>query len=224
MDSDITHIITKDGSSTLFAPRFNQHYHSLHGAIQESLHVFIRMGLQKRMEAFKAPIKILEMGFGTGLNAFLTALETPETPVQYVSLEAFPLTEDQVGCLNYPQEIQNENHKQIFLQIHQAPWEKDWQVNENFTLHKKQVTLQKFEPNRRFDLVYFDAFAPESQPELWTATIFEKIYEWSEPQAIFVTYSAKGDVRRALQKVGFKVEKLPGPPGKREMLRAVKAC
>ena len=222
MASEVEHVITKDGSSTLYAPRFNQHYHSLHGAIQESLHVFIEMGLKKRLESTPSSLKILEMGLGTGLNALLTALAVPHVPVFYLALEAYPISETAVEQLNYPQEIQGQN-QDLFQHIHKAPWEEDFHLSANFSLYKKQVHLQDFQPVQHFDLINFDAFAPESQPELWTPSIFEKIYEWCESQAIFVTYSAKGDVRRALKNAGFSVEKIPGPPGKREMLRASKS-
>lgn len=217
----IKHILTLDGSSTLYNPEYDQPYHSTHGAIQESLHVFIKYGLK----AFPPSVKeltLFEMGFGTGLNALLTYLHAGDRFIRYVALETLPLTEPQVAELNYPELLGGQESKAIFEQMHSSPWGEFVQVADNFSLKKQNTRLQDFAPEDRFDLVYFDAFAPNSQPELWTFDIFLNLFAHMNPGGVFVTYSAKGSVRRDLQRAGFYVEKVPGPPGKREMLRGTR--
>ena len=219
MDYLTQHFITKDGSSTLYSEQFDEHYHSVHGALQESMHVFIESGLHA-LPAEKSRVSILEMGLGTGLNALLTYLHKGNREVRYMALEAYPISAKMVDTLNYTEETGQRDAAHVFRKIHEMPWESWQNLGPDFDLFKHQTKLEAFSPKNRFDLVYFDAFAPNTQPELWTAEIFSKIYEILNPDAILVTYSAKGSVRRAMQSAGFTVEKIPGPPGKREMLRA----
>jgi len=214
----IKHIISKDGSSTLFAPDFDEHYHSIHGAIQESMHVFLGAGLD---QIGKKEISILEMGFGTGLNALLTAFHATGKEISYTSLEAYPVASHLIEELNYAEQIGG-NASELFSIIHQLPWEAFGTVHPAFSLKKVQVFLEHFETEARFDLVYYDAFAPSSQANLWTEEIFRKLHGLMNPGAALVTYCAKGDVRRAMIAAGFQIEKIPGPPGKREMLRGWK--
>lgn len=217
----ITHVLTSDGSSTLFSPAFDQHYHSVHGAIQESLHVFIQAGLAPLLPA-PGGLRIWEMGFGTGLNALLTCLHAGDTPVTYTAIEAFPLVPPLLDSLNYAQVITDPRAAGAFAQLHAAPWEVETALRPGFTLLKRATTLEAYQPEGTFDLLFFDAFAPNAQPELWTEAIMARLFSWLDPGGIFITYSAKSSVRRGLLQAGFAVEKLPGPPGKREMLRARK--
>ena len=218
--SNIKHIVTRDGSSTLYAPDFDEHYHSLHGAIQESMYVFIEKGLREQKHLDE--ISILEMGFGTGLNALLTCIEVPQKMVHYTSVELYPLDLDQVKLLNYANELTNSKAEDIFAEIHQTEWESFQAISETFHLKKIKAKFENFQTNERFDVVYFDAFAPAAQPDLWSDEIMQRMYDFLNLGGIFTTYSAKGSVKRGLIKAGFEVEKLPGPPGKREMLRAKK--
>jgi tRNA U34 5-methylaminomethyl-2-thiouridine-forming methyltransferase MnmC len=216
-------VITEDGSHTLFVPELNEHYHSTHGAINESMHVFINAGLHKALEV-KQKINILEIGFGTGLNALLTFDDVKQKDyfVNYTSFETYPLEEEIFSKLNYPDLISG-NVKDVFLQMHKAPWNIEFQVAENFILNKIKDKIENFsEKSEKYDLVYFDAFAPDVQKELWTEELFNKIFNVMNPGGILVTYSAKGTVKRALKSAGFELENLPGPMGKREITRAVK--
>lgn len=215
---EVRHVISKDGSSTLFSPHFDEHYHSIHGAIQESMHVFIGAGL-KQFE--QNEVRILEMGFGTGLNALLTLIHGSEKKVEYTGLEAYPVPQELLDKLNYPHELGAEAVEK-FQKIHDAEWEKAESISPNFLLSKHKIQLEEFANETHYDLVYFDAFAPSAQAELWTLDIFQKMYALMANGGILVTYCAKGDVRRAMIAAGFQVEKIPGPPGKREMLRAKK--
>lgn len=217
----IRHILTLDGSSTLYNPEYDQPYHSTHGAIQESLHVFIKYGLAA-FPPSHTKLAIFEMGFGTGLNALLTWQHAKGRSIRYTGIELLPLSPEQVEELNYPQLLGNAEAEQVFRRIHEAPWGIETEISPTFSLEKIQGRLQDFSPGSRYDLVYFDAFAPNAQPELWTFDIFLNLFACMHPGGIFVTYSAKGNVRRDLQRAGFDVEKLPGPPGKREMLRGHK--
>lgn len=214
--------LTKDGSHTLYTSTYDEHYHSLHGALQESMHVFIESGL-RTWETSSEEMKVFEMGLGTGLNALLTSLEDYPKPIHYVAVEAIPLGWEQVEELNYPLEIRHEEAVSYHQKIHQSPWGEDVQIHPYFTLQKVEGKLEEIDfAADYFDVFYFDAFAPDTQPELWTEEIFRKLYSWAKPGAIWVTYSAKGQVRRNLIAAGWEVEKIPGPPGKREMLRARK--
>jgi tRNA U34 5-methylaminomethyl-2-thiouridine-forming methyltransferase MnmC len=217
-------IITGDGSNTLYLPNLNEHYHSTFGAISESLHVFIGSGLLEAVRSFNE-IHILEIGFGTGLNALLTWMEAEEIPkkVHYVALEPFPLDMEIWSLLNYPDCFCTFSYQKIYRRLHETDWERDEQISPFFSIKKIRSRLEEYLPEPdTFNLVYFDAFGPDVQPGLWTEEIFRKISFSMKNRGILVTYSAKGSVRRALMSSGFSVEKLPGPVGKREITRAVK--
>ena len=215
---------TKDGSNTLYVPALNEHYHSVHGALQESQHVFIKHGLEHVLSS-KKDIKVLEIGFGTGLNAILTypfAL-AQKAFIQYDTLEKFPLTQDVVEQLHYEKLILNPELHDVFVQMHGAPWNEPVDIIPYFSLQKIHETLEEFVvPSSYYDVVYFDAFAPEKQPELWTDEMFAKLYKATRPGGVLVTYCAKGSFKRSLRAAGYDVEALPGPPGKREMTRGTK--
>mgnify|MGYP001374310588 FL=1 len=214
---------TADGSQTIQLPEWGEQYHSMHGALQESRHVFIRQGLY---QFFNRPVDLLEIGFGTGLNALITMVEAPgrKLRIRYTGLEAYPVVEGEWKQLEYAKLFSPEDNVQRYFEaLHRAPWDREYPVTSAFTLHKRNIDIRLFESEPAFDLVYFDAFGARVQPELWTAEIFRRMYEAVRPGGCLVTYSAKGSVRRAMQEVGFIVERLPGPPGKREMLRASKA-
>jgi len=215
-------IITSDGSTTIHLPEWNEQYHSKHGAIQEAYHVFIKNGF----DCFKAQTKIsiLEIGFGTGLNCFITYLETQQKKLQidYTGVEAYPVKQEEVEKLNYVVALKAEGEQKIFDKMHSLSWNKKHQVSDNFSLIKKEQFFEDINEIDKFDLIYFDAFGARVQPELWTEKIFKKMFQALKQNGILVTYSAKGSVRRAMQEVGFTVERLSGPPGKREMLRARK--
>lgn len=221
---------TEDGSATLFVPELNEHYHSTKGARTESQHIFIDMGL--KASAAPSP-HILEIGFGTGLNAWLTLKEAEESSrnVHYTGVELYPLEWQTIEQLNYvpnDEQITVNNEQQnaikLFKQLHTSPWEEDVRLTPHFTLRKIQEDFNKWRvENSLFNLVYFDAFAPEKQPEMWSQELFNRIYVLLAKDGILTTYCAKGVVRRMLQAAGFLVERLPGPPGgKREILRARK--
>ena len=214
-------IITADGSSTIHIPEWNEQYHSKHGAIQEALHVFIKSGLQLFSDK---KVSILEIGFGTGLNSFITFLEAPKMnlKINYVGVEAYPVAADEIEKLNYVSELKADNHIEVFKKMHQLKWDEKGTLSPDFSLTKQQKLFHEINDEDTFDLIYFDAFGARVQPELWTEEIFKLMFNSLKKGGVLVTYSAKGSVRRAMQTVGFKVERLPGPPGKREMLRAIK--
>ncbi len=221
-----TQLVTSDdGSHTLFVPRLNEHYHSAHGAIQESRHIFIDAGLGK--VALQQPyINLLEVGFGTGLNALLSCLEAERLSVSinYVTTEPFPLDKTVHSQLNYGERIAEPGVQDLFAKIHSAAWNLPVQITAHFTLNKIERTIQELKlSSALFHLVYFDAFSPEVQPEMWTEGIFEKLYDCLATGGVIVTYCCKGTVKRALKSSGFMIEKLPGPPGKRDILRATKS-
>lgn len=215
-------MITEDGSQTIYLPEMDEHYHSVHGAIQESLHIYIEQGLLKTN---KNELSVLEIGFGTGLNTFLTYCFTQKNNlvVKYCTLEKFPLNEIEFSQLNYPDNIFPE-YSFIFNEIHKAEWNKKIDISGNFQLEKIQADLLtfQFENFPKYDLVYYDAFAPGKQPEMWTEQILHKVAAAVKPGGILVTYCAKGSVRRALSEAGFTMEKIPGPTGKKEILRGKK--
>jgi tRNA U34 5-methylaminomethyl-2-thiouridine-forming methyltransferase MnmC len=216
-------IPTKDGSHTVWNTELNETYHSIYGAIQESLHVFIKHGLEFRIEQGLKDISVLEIGFGTGLNAWLSAKHTATSAcnLTYTSLDSFPLDKSIWSKLNY---AGNAVDQELFSRIHEAEWNQSVSIMAGFTLHKINQTLQEaILTALQFDIIYFDAFAPEKQPEMWELPIFEKIIGAMKPGAVFVTYCAKGQVKRDLKSAGMQVETLQGPPGKREMVRAVKS-
>ncbi|MGB0891230.1 MAG: tRNA (5-methylaminomethyl-2-thiouridine)(34)-methyltransferase MnmD [Flavobacteriaceae bacterium] len=211
-------IITSDGSTTIHLPDWNEQYHSKHGAIQEAKHVFIKHGLEI---VNLDEISILEIGFGTGLNCFITFLESDKI-IDYVGVEAYPVSEEEIQKLNYVKELNANKYQNIFDKMHTVSWEERYRISEHFSLTKRKQFFADIEDVKRYNLIYFDAFGAEHQPELWTESIFKKMFKSLKVNGILVTYSAKGSVRRAMQAVGFAVERLPGPPGKREMLRATK--
>ncbi len=220
-------VITKDGSHTIHLADLDVTYHSVHGALTESRHVFIDAGLQYRLSLpYHPPLQILEMGFGTGLNALLSLerAEMGSLPFAYTGIEAYPLSDEIVDRLNYVKHMKRTGLEESFKELHQAPFEKEIQITPHFIFKKIKSTIQEALPQwvSCFDLIYYDAFAPLSQPELWTPAIFNQLFDSMRPGGILVTYCSKGDVRRAMQGAGFEVWKLPGPPGKREMLRAVR--
>ena len=212
---------TADGSHTLFIPEMDEHYHSVNGAVQESRHVFIEAGLHHQA---KKDITVFEIGFGTGLIAFLTLLDAEENnrSVNYYSIELYPLGAELVRALNYGDVICPEK-KEWFEALHVATWNEAVRITDRFTLHKIQGDINHCELPEGIDLVYFDAFAPDKQPEMWSQEIFDKLYAHMAEGGILTTYCAKGVVRRMMQKAGYSVERIPGPPGKREMLRAIKS-
>jgi tRNA U34 5-methylaminomethyl-2-thiouridine-forming methyltransferase MnmC len=214
-------IETADGSHSLRSEVFGETYHSTHGAIQESKHVFINAGLHWRAQG-RQDLDVLEIGFGTGLNAFLTLLEAEKHPwkVAYVGIEPYPIAEKLAAELNYPSRLQATPQQNArFLEMHTCPMGEQKHFSNHFTFKKHEHMLDM---RGAFDVVYFDAFAPDTQPELWQTDFLRPIYDALRAEGVFVTYCAKGSVRRCLIELGFKVEKLAGPPGKREMLRATK--
>lgn len=221
MDLRVTH--TRDGSATLYHPQLNEHYHSIHGALTESRHVFIRHGYHEAGELFGSPLRILEVGFGTGLNAALTAAEAGarKQPTEYTALEPFPVPADVLAQLGYDRILSTEEYT-AFEKIHQLPWESLWPVNIYFSLDKRHGGILDMTDTERFHVIYFDAFAPEKQPDMWTPEVLQTCYRLLVPGGIFVTYCAKGQFKRNLKACGFRVASRPGPPGKREITLAVK--
>jgi tRNA U34 5-methylaminomethyl-2-thiouridine-forming methyltransferase MnmC len=215
--------VTADGSHTIAIPAMQVTYHSIHGAIKESMHVFIESGLTPVLYNYKI-INIFEMGFGTGLNALLSLQQAiqHEQKIYYYAVELFPLQAHEYTCLNYGAQFQSNLLQRYFMQMHESAWEKNIDVHSLFTLHKTNQSLLHLSTYQSFNLIYFDAFAPNAQPELWTQKVFEKMFHLLCENGILVTYCSKGDVRRAMVTAGFTVEKLPGPPRKREMIRALK--
>ncbi len=214
-------IITTDGSHTIYVKELDEHYHSVNGAITESVHVFINCGLRS---VLKKEINILEIGFGTGLNCLLTVLnsEKSDKRINYIALEKYPLEQKYHYRLNYC-ELLNDS-SEIYSSIIESNWESINDLTPGFSLGKfcSDLINEPLPTGFMFDLIYFDAFAPSKQPEMWTTDVFLKISERTAPGGIFVTYCAKGEVRRNLEKAGFRMERLPGPPGKREILRGIK--
>lgn len=212
--------VTEDGSTTFFSKQFNQHYHSQHGAIQESMHVFIDAGFRQLRN--RSSLQIFEMGFGTGLNALLTLTEAERSriTVNYEAVELFPLKPEDALQANFPTKLGG--WQKEFESMHLCQWNTRQEISDRFSLLKHEVDLITAKLPSGIDLVYFDAFDPEAQPSLWTIAIFRKLFEAMSISGILVTYSSKGIVKKALREAGFKVERLPGPPGKRHMVRATK--
>ena len=218
-------IKTGDGSATIYLPDWNEHYHSKHGAVQEALHVFLKTGFDHYFKnEDKKQISILEIGFGTGLNALLTFFQAKNdgVKVNYNGVEAYPVSAEELELLNYEHLITQEGASEVFNRMHTAVWEKSIEISSFFSLKKEKKFFKEISAENEFDLIYFDAFGPRVQPELWSEEVFKNMYGSLKQNGILVTYSAKGDVRRAMLAAGFNVERLPGPPGKREMLRAIK--
>lgn len=218
--SDISSCLTADGSTTLLSKQYGVYYHSLCGAFTESMHIFIEAGL---MHVSANPISILEVGFGTGLNAALTAQRAFELGIRvnYYSVELHPLTTSEYKLLNYAQQLPS-GAAQAWTSICDAPWGKQVDISPSLSLFKINADFTTWVPNTSFNLVYFDAFAPDDQPEMWSKEQFQKIFNATLPEGILVTYSSKGIVKRALSEVGYTLERLLGPPGKRHILRAIK--
>jgi tRNA U34 5-methylaminomethyl-2-thiouridine-forming methyltransferase MnmC len=213
-------ISTSDGSHTIYVPEIDEHYHSIHGAVQESRFIFIKSGF----DYCKAePLSIFEVGFGTGLNALLTAIKsmTGTREVNYTSIEKHPLDIKTINSLNY-HKFAGEKGNEIFRLIHSAPWNISVNICKNFNLKKIETDFTRAQLSGMYDLIYFDAFGPDKQPEMWTREMFTAISSVTNKNGILVTYSAKGEVKRSLKASGFDVTLLPGPPGKRQMIRAVK--
>nr|WP_274704117.1 tRNA (5-methylaminomethyl-2-thiouridine)(34)-methyltransferase MnmD [Polaribacter marinus] len=199
-------------------PDWDEQYHSKNGSINETYHVFIESGLKQVSEN---KVSILEIGFGTGLNCFITYLEAKKE-INYVGVEAYPVTAEEVEKMNFISILKAEKESENFQKMHAVSWEEKHQISKTFSLTKRKQFFEDIEDKDAFNLIYFDAFGARVQPQLWTEEIFQKMFEALKENGVLVTYSAKGSVRRAMQAVGFIVERLPGPPGKREMLRATK--
>ncbi len=211
---------TKDGSTTLHVQGMNETYHSSHGAMQEAVHVFVENGLKLLS---KPSIKVLEVGFGTGLNALLAssfALSEKQV-IDYIGLETLPLNFEMISKLNYLDFDYNLKHSG-FDEIHSCEWEKRVEINDYFTLKKLQISVQEYKPEESFDIIFYDAFGPRAQGEMWEKAIFDTLYNSLNPNGLLVTYCAMGQFKRDLKAVGFSVKNVPGPPGKREMTIAIK--
>jgi tRNA U34 5-methylaminomethyl-2-thiouridine-forming methyltransferase MnmC len=218
-------LLTKDGSHTISIPEMGVTYHSTHGAIQESIHVFIEAGLQYYLSKNKKDIiTIFEMGFGTGLNPLLTLLkaETLQQKISYHTIELYPLLQQEIAQLNYCAQLGRIDLESLFKQLHTSNWNEGIQLTEKFSFLKINQSIINHKANFLVDIIFFDAFDPSVQPALWSKEIFEKAYLMLSKAGVLVTYCCKGDVRRAMQAAGFLVTRIPGPPGKREMLRAEK--
>ena len=213
---------TQDGSHSIFSESFGESYHSKYGAIQESTHVFIHSGLFYQIQG-SMQLSVLEIGFGTGLNALLTLKEANKRqfPIYYEAVEAYPISVEEARQLNYP-DIIEEQVAGTFLQMHEMEWGETQQITPYFSFHKKQSRFEELCYQNAFDVIYFDAFAPNAQPELWEEEILQIMYNALKENGVLTTYCAKGVVKRCLKGVGFMIESLKGPPGKREMTRAVK--
>jgi len=214
---------TADGSITIQIEDWDEQYHSKHGALAEARHVFIAAGLDhfNRSDPSVNPVSILEIGFGTGLNALLSLQYATSLGIelQYQGVEGYPVAAREWEQLNYGELL---NMQAAFVELHQSPWDEWVSVSTAFQLKKREQLFDQIDDQASFDLIYFDAFGARVQPELWTEDMFRKMFAATKPGGVLVTYAAKGSVRRAMQTAGFEVERLPGPPGKREMLRASK--
>jgi tRNA U34 5-methylaminomethyl-2-thiouridine-forming methyltransferase MnmC len=229
MSDNIKIIATGDGSHSLLNLAMDETYHSRHGALRESQHVFIRQGLEhwRQLHPDAESVHIFEMGMGTGLNLLLTlenALRYTSLQYHYLTLEAYPLNSILAQQLNYPELLGDDTRIiSLFREIHQSNWNRDTQILPNFVLHKLHSRLEDYSPGEQtFDLLYYDAFAPNKQAELWTYEVMQNLHKMLRPGGVFVTYSAKGQLKRDLKSLGLVVETLDGPPGKAEMVRASK--
>jgi tRNA U34 5-methylaminomethyl-2-thiouridine-forming methyltransferase MnmC len=216
--------ITNDGSHSILVPKHNLSYHSKHGAIAESMHVFLAAGFDYIIKNESSPsITIFEMGFGTGLNALLTIMkaEALKQRIEYITIETDPLDSYTIKNLNYCQQLQRPDLQAVFETMHNCAWNQNQSIIHNFQFKKIKASLLEGIPAQKINLVYFDAFAPDAQPELWTESNFHNIFQQMEPNGILVTYCSKSIVRKAMMAAGFTVIKIPGPHGKREMVRAI---
>ncbi|TLV00011.1 tRNA (5-methylaminomethyl-2-thiouridine)(34)-methyltransferase MnmD [Dyadobacter luticola] len=214
-------IVTEDGSHSLFSAQFNQQYHSLQGALNESKHIYINLGLKPFLENATETVHVFEMGFGTGLNAFLAwqLADALQKPVHYISVEAYPVTLEEAATLNYEALIGGSG----FLKLHEASWSETHQLSEFFIFQKENTHIQDFTSDKMFDVIFYDAFDPRAQPELWTEEIFSSVAAQTHPGGVLVTYSSKGIVKRALAAAGFKVERHKGPGRKTHVLKAIRS-
>lgn len=225
MSDQLRVITTEDGSSSIYHQGFDETYHSSHGAIQESNHVYIKAGLNHWLSQNAGkPIEILEVGMGTGLNVILTLKAQLEIgfPVRYTAIEPHPIDNTVLNELNYKEKFNHSIVSELFDRLHELPWEEETSLSLEFKLEKLKQTFQDFIPDQTYDLVYYDAFAPEKQAELWDRQWLQKVHYLLKPGGIICSYCAKGDFKRNLKAIGFKVERLPGPPGKAQMIRAMK--
>ena len=213
-------VITNDGSHSIFNPKINETYHSKHGAIVEAEHVFIKNGL---LAENKKQFNILEVGFGTGLNALLTSQKAKQKniTINYHGIELYPVAEKSYNQLNFTDLIGEE--KSELLKLHECSWEEEHIIHDFFKLTKNEIELEKYTSNTKFDIIYFDAFSPEKQPHLWNEEIFQNMYNLLKEDGFLVTYCAKGVVKRTMKSVGFEIVVLDGPPGKRQMTRVNKS-
>ena len=224
--AEVKIIVTEDGSHSLYHAKLNETYHSFHGAVQESRYVFLKEGLDFLRTSFALDkIRVLEVGFGTGLNAILTSewAVANKVRVEYTTLEPFPLKSEVYEALNYHEFFEDKTVKERFLALNNAAWETKFQQNEFFNILKSEAKLQDFNSDSLFDIIFFDAFAPSKQSEMWDLEVIEKTALLLDSNGVFVTYCAKGQLKRDLKAVGLAVETLPGPPGKKEMVRGVKS-
>lgn len=215
-------IITEDGSTSIYLPEMNETYHSKFGAIQEAKHVFIKNGLDLFED--NSSVSILEIGFGTGLNSIITLLEAEKRNlnIEYVGVEAYPVLIDEMEQLNYTQTLNASEKQTDFEKIHTSEWEKMVTITNHFKIEKRKQFFKDISDVNKYDLIYFDAFGFPVQPDLWSEEIFEIMFKSLKSKGILTTYACRTTIKKAMQKVGFQTEKLPGAPGKREMLRAVK--
>lgn len=214
-------IITSDGSTSIHLPEWEESYHSKHGAIQEAQHVFIKNGLSL---CKGQSVSVLEIGFGTGLNAFITFLESIKNNqnIDYVGVEGFPISPEEVIQMNYVNQLNSNEFDAEFKKMHQSDWEENVTISEHFRLTKRKQLFHEINDKNQFDIIYFDAFGYRVQPELWSVEIFTKMFQALKEGGILVTYACRGPIKNAMKEAGFKIEKLAGPPGKREMLRGWK--
>ena len=214
-------IITSDGSTSIHLPEWEESYHSKHGAIQEAQHVFIKNGLSL---CKGQSVSVLEIGFGTGLNAFITFLESQKNnqKIDYVGVEGFPISLEEVFQMNYVNQLNSNQFESEFKRMHTSDWEKNVTISDTFRLTKRKQLFNEINDKNQFDIIYFDAFGYRVQPELWSVDIFTKMFEALKERGILVTYACRGPIKNAMKEAGFKIEKLAGPPGKREMLRGWK--
>ncbi len=214
---------TGDGSITIHLPDWNEQYHSKHGAVNEAVHVFIKSGLDYYIKKQNAKtISILEIGFGTGLNCMLTLQhsEKLDLSIKYTGVEGFPVSMEEIKQLNYPALINFS--EELFHKLHLLEWDNFFTLSEKFSVEKQHKQFEDIDDNSAFDIIYFDAFGARVQPELWNESIFQRMYNALKNSGVLVTYAANGLAKRSMKSAGFTVEKIAGPPGKREMLRATK--
>ena len=214
-------IITSDGSTSIHLPEWEESYHSKHGAIQEAQHVFIKNGLSL---CKGQSVSVLEIGFGTGLNAFITFLQSQKNKqkIDYVGVEGFPISPEEVLQMNYVNQLNANQFESEFKMMHTSDWNENVTISDTFRLTKRKQLFNEINDKNQFDIIYFDAFGFRVQPELWSVEIFTKMFEALKPGGILVTYACRGPIKNAMKEVGFRIEKLAGPPGKREMLRGWK--